>query len=64
VARRCLTLGDSASYHNVGSRRKEHGQEGASCVLRAEALAILAGDEKGFDHLGVYEVAVELIQLA
>lgn len=32
--------------------------------LRAKALAILAGDEEGFDHLGVYEVAVELIQLA
>ena len=33
-------------------------------LSRAEALAILAGDDEGFDHFGVDEVAVELIQLA
>jgi hypothetical protein len=29
-----------------------------------EASAILAGDDESFDHLGVHEVPVELIQLA
>ena len=32
--------------------------------LGAEAVAILAGDDERLDHLGVFEVAVELIQLA
>jgi len=30
--------------------------------LRTEALAILARDDEGFDHLGVNEVAVELVE--
>jgi hypothetical protein len=30
-------------------------------ALWPEALAILAGDDEGLDHLGVHEVAIELI---
>ena len=33
-------------------------------LSRAEAVAILAGDDERLDHLGVDEVAVELIELA
>lgn len=33
-------------------------------LLWAEALAIFAGDNEGFNHLSVHEVAVELIQLS
>ena len=37
----------------------------AQCAwsLRAEALPIFAGDDEGLHHLGVDEVAVELVEL-
>jgi len=35
----------------------------ASRLLRAKAMAVFVGNEEGLDHLGVDEVAVELIQL-
>ena len=33
-------------------------------MSRPEAVAILAGDNEGFNHLSVHEVAVELVELA
>ena len=36
----------------------------SSRFSRSEALAILTGEDEGFDHLSVLEVAVELVELA
>jgi hypothetical protein len=49
---------------NVESTRNSVSGAGTSgrLPLRPEALAVFARDDKGLDHLGVDEVAVELIE--
>ena len=53
-----VALSDS---HRVRAQILLRGSEFLNAHSRSETRGILAGSNKGFDHLGVDEVAVELV---
>jgi len=48
----------------VALSKSQHATLILRLLSRSEAMAILAGDDESFDHLGVNKVPVEFVQLA